>query len=196
MNSQQSKKTGLFFGSYNPIHIGHLIVGEYMVENSDLDEVWYVVSPQNPLKEKKTLLADHHRLAMVDLAIEDDPRLSSCNIEFKMPRPSYTIDTLTYLQEKYPDHKFILISGTDIFPTFHKWKNYQEILKQYQLYIYQRPGYDPGDYASHSSIRFFEAPLMEISASFIRQSVKSGKDIKYMLPEKVYRYIREMHFYE
>ncbi len=194
--SKQARKTGLFFGSFNPIHIGHLIIGEYMVENTDLDEVWFVVSPHNPLKEKNTLLADHHRLALVNLAIEDDPKLQSCNIEFNLPQPSYTIDTLTYLQEKYPQHQFIIISGTDIFPTFHKWKNYQELLRQYQLYIYNRPGYDPGEYADHESISFFQAPLMEISASFIRQSIKEGKEVKYMLPEKVYTYIQEMHFYK
>jgi len=167
-----------------------------MVENTDLDEVWFVVSPHNPLKEKNTLLADHHRLAMANLAIEDDPKLKSCNIEFNLPQPSYTIDTLTYLQEKYPQHRFVLISGTDIFPTFHKWKNYQELLRQYQLYIYNRPGYNPGEYADHESISFFQAPLMEISASFIRQSIKEGKEVKYMLPEKVNTYIQEMHFYE
>jgi len=194
--SKQARKTGLFFGSFNPIHIGHLIIGEYMVENTDLDEVWFVVSPHNPLKEKNTLLADHHRLAMANLAIEDDPKLKSCNIEFNLPQPSYTIDTLTYLQEKYPQHRFVLISGTDIFPTFHKWKNYQELLRQYQLYIYNRPGYNPGEYADHESISFFQAPLMEISASFIRQSIKEGKEVKYMLPEKVNTYIQEMHFYE
>jgi nicotinate-nucleotide adenylyltransferase len=178
----KTKKTGLFFGSFNPIHNGHLIIGEYMVEFTDLDEVWFVISPHNPLKEKKNLLPDYHRLAMVNIAIEDDPRLKSCNIEFKMPQPSYTIDTLTYLHEKYPDHQFVLIGGTDILHTFHKWKNYKEILKQYEVYIYNRPGSDAGDYASHPAIRFFNAPLMEISASFIRQAIKEGKDVSYMLP--------------
>ena len=196
MIKQYSKKTGLFFGSFNPIHIGHLVVGEYMVENTDLDEFWFIISPHNPLKEKKTLLADHHRLAMVNMAIEDDARFQSSNIEFKMPRPSYTIDTLTYLQEKHPKNQFVLISGTDIFPSFHKWKNYQELLSQHQLYIYMRPAYEPGKYADHDNIQFFNAPLMEISASFIRQSIRDGKDVKYMLPEKVYAYIKEMHFYK
>jgi len=135
-------------------------------------------------------------LAMVNLAIEDDARFQSSNIEFKMPQPSYTIDTLTYLQEKHPQNQFVLISGTDIFPSLHKWKNYQELLNQYQLYIYNRPGYEPGNYTGHDSIHFFNAPLMEISASFIRQSIREGKDVKYMLPEKVYQYIREMHFYK
>jgi len=196
MSSQYSKKTGLFFGSFNPIHIGHLVVGEYMVENTDLDDFWFIISPHNPLKEKKTLLADHHRLAMVNLAIEDDARFQSSNIEFKMPQPSYTIDTLTYLQEKHPQNQFVLISGTDIFPSFHKWKNYKELLSQYQLYIYNRPAYEPGNYAGHENIHLFNAPLMEISASFIRQSIREGKNVRYMLPEKVYAYIKEMHFYE
>jgi len=189
-------KTGLFFGSFNPIHIGHLILAEYMVEHTGLKEVWFVVSPHNPLKEKKSLLADYHRLAMVNIAVEDDARLKSCNIEFKMPQPSYTIDTLTYLGEKYPERSFVLIGGTDILPSFHKWKNYQELLSQYELYIYNRPNYKPGDYINQEGIKFFEAPLLEISASFIRDTIKDGKDVRYMVPPRVYDYMREMHFYE
>ncbi len=189
-------KTGLFFGSFNPIHIGHMILAEFMVEHTPLVDVWFIVSPQNPLKEKQTLLADHHRLAMVNIAVEDDSRMRSSNIEFKMPQPSFTIDTLTYLGEKYPDRQFILLGGTDILPSFHKWKNYQELLRQYEIYIYNRPHYDPGEYRNHPSITFYDAPLIEISASFIRDSIRKGKDVRYMLPEKVYRYIREMHFYE
>lgn len=196
MTNKKSDKTGLFFGSFNPIHTGHLILAEYMVEHAGLKEVWFIVSPQNPLKEKKSLLADHHRLAMVNIAIEDDVRFRSSNIEFKMPQPSYTIDTLTYLSEKYPEKNFVLIGGMDILPSFHKWKNYQELLEQYELFIYNRPDYAPGEYQEHPSIRFFKAPMIEISASFIRDSIRNGKDIKYMLPPKVYEYIMEMHFYE
>src|SRR5210317_868306 len=192
----EPKKTGLFFGSFNPIHTGHMILAEYMVEHAGLKEVWFVVSPQNPLKEKKTLLADYHRLAMVNIAVEEDARLRSCNIEFKMPQPSYTIDTLTYLSEKYPETRFVLIGGTDILPSFHKWKNYQQLLSQYELYIYNRPNYDAGEYQGHSRIHFFDAPLIEISSSFIRDSIKKGKDIRYMLPPRVYDYLKEMHFYE
>lgn len=191
-----NNKIGLFFGSFNPIHTGHMILAEYMVENTDLKEVWFVVSPQNPLKEKKSLLADYHRLAMVNIAVEDDARMKSSNIEFNMPQPSYTIDTLTRLSEKYPDKSFVLIGGTDILPSFHKWKNYKELLKQYQLYIYNRPHYKAGEYEDHPNIRFFSAPLIEISASFIRNSIAEGKDCMYMLPKKVYQYMREMHFYE
>jgi nicotinate-nucleotide adenylyltransferase len=197
MSSSEKKiKTGLFFGSFNPVHIGHLIVAAYMREFSDLDQVWFVISPHNPLKKKSTLLADHHRLMLVKTAIEDDPKFRACDIEFKMPRPSYTIDTLTYLDEKYPGHRFVLIAGTDILATFHKWKNFRVLLEQYQIYIYSRPGYNAGDFAGHPSINFFNAPLMEISSSFIRQAIKNGKDVRYMLPPKVWQYIREMHFYE
>lgn len=196
MTKDKETKTGLFFGSFNPIHTGHLILAEYMVEHAGLKEVWFVVSPQNPLKEKKSLLADHHRLAMVNIAVEDDYRFRSSNIEFKMPQPSYTIDTLTYLSEKYPDKHFVLIGGTDILPSFHKWKNYEELLKQYELYIYNRPDYSAGEYKDHPQIHFFNAPMIEISASFIRNSIREGRNIKYMLPPKVYDYIVEMHFYE
>jgi nicotinate-nucleotide adenylyltransferase len=188
--------TGLFFGSFNPIHVGHMILAEYMVEHTDIAEVWFVVSPQNPLKEKKGLLADYHRLAMVNIAVEDDARMRSSNIEFNMPQPSYTIDTLAYLGEKYPERDFVLIGGTDILPTFHKWKNHQVLLDNHKIFIYNRPGYEPGKYEDHPNLSFFQAPLLEISASFIRNAIKTGKDIKYMLPEKVYEYIREMHFYE
>ena len=193
---EKHKHIGLYFGSFNPIHIGHLIIGQYMVEFTDLDEVWFVVSPQNPLKDKKTLLPDLNRLYMVNVAVEDDSKLRSCNIEFHMPKPSYTIDTLAYLGEKYPDYDFVLIGGTDILPTFHKWKNYQQLLSNHKIYIYNRPGYNAGDYQSHPNISFFDAPLMEISASFIRNAIKAGKDISYMLPSKVWKYIDEMNFYK
>ena len=133
---------------------------------------------------------------MVNIAVENDSRMRSSNIEFNMPQPSYTIDTLAYLGEKYPDRKFVLIGGTDILPSFHKWKNYQVLLENYSIYIYNRPKYQAGEYDGHPSIKFFDAPLLEISASFIRNAIKTGKDIRYMLPTNVYEYIREMHFYE
>jgi nicotinate-nucleotide adenylyltransferase len=193
---KEVKKTGLLFGSFNPIHVGHLVLANYMAEFTDLDEVWFVVSPQNPLKDKKTLLADYHRLALVRLAIEDHPKLGVTDIEFKMPVPSYTIDTLTYIQEKYPNREFILISGSDIFEKFHKWKNFQVLLSQTRFYVYPRPGYALGDYANHPSIALFKAPQMEISSSFIRKAIHQKKDMSFWLPEKVYQYILEMHFYE
>jgi nicotinate-nucleotide adenylyltransferase len=190
------KKVGLFFGSFNPIHTGHMIIAGYMLGFTDLDEVWMVISPHNPLKEKKSLLADNHRFYMVQLAVEDQPRLRACNIEFKMSQPSYTIDTLVRLEEKHPDHQFVLIAGTDIFPTFHKWKNYETLLENYKFYIYRRPGFDAGPYASNQHVVIFDAPLMEISSTFIRQAIYDGRDIRYFVPDKVYNYIREMHFYE
>lgn len=193
---EKKKKIGLYFGSFNPIHIGHLVIAEYMVEFTDLKEVWLVITPHNPLKEKKSLLADHHRLAMANIAVENDARLRTTNIEFKMPQPSYTIDTMVRLEEKYPSCEFVLIAGTDIFPSFHKWKNYKILLENYTFYIYNRPGSDTGEYKDHPAIEFFDAPLMEISSSFIRKAIRKGKDVRYMLPEKVYNYIREMHFYE
>ncbi len=192
----KTKKAGLFFGSFNPIHTGHLIIAGYMLSFTDLDDVWFIISPHNPLKEKKSLLADNHRYAMVQVAIEDNPRFRASNIEFKLPQPSYTIDTLVRLEEKYPDHQFVLIAGTDIFPTFHKWKNYETLLENYKFYIYNRPGYDAGEYASHPHVHIFDAPLMEISSSFIRQAIAEGRDIRYLVPEKVYQYINEMHFYK
>lgn len=192
----KNKKTGLFFGSFNPIHAGHLMIANYMVEYTDLDEVWFVISPHNPLKEKSTLLEDHHRYYMVQMAVENDARFRASNIEFSMPKPSYTIDTLTYLSEKYPGRQFCLISGTDIFPSFHKWKNHKELLDQYPFYVYPRPGTEPGVYTDHKNIHLTEAPQVEISASFIRNAIRDGKDIRYYLPHGLYDFILEMHFYE
>ncbi|MEI7980053.1 MAG: nicotinate (nicotinamide) nucleotide adenylyltransferase [Bacteroidota bacterium] len=191
-----SSRTGLFFGSFNPIHNGHLMIAGYMAEYTDLDEVWFVVSPQNPLKEKAGLLADHQRLAMVNMAIMEDPRFRSSNIEFKMPKPSYTIDTLTWLSEKYPEREFLLIAGTDILPTLHKWKNWEELVKQYRFYLYPRPGPAVPAAATHPSFTFVDAPVVTISSSFIRQGIKEGKDLRYFLPDSVWKYLKEMHFYE
>lgn len=188
-------KVGLFFGSFNPIHIGHLAIANYMVEFSDLDEIWLIISPQNPLKKKKTLLNEFDRYKMVELAVGDDIRIKPSNIEFSMPKPSFTIDTLTYLSEKNPNHQFILIAGTDNFQSFHKWKNYEEILKNYNLYIYPRPGYNLGKYENHKSISLINAPQMEISSSFIRNAIKEKRDIRYFVPDKVYDYILKMNLY-
>jgi nicotinate-nucleotide adenylyltransferase len=190
------KKTGLLFGSFNPIHIGHLMIAGYMYEFSDLEELWFVVSPLNPLKEQKSLLPDHHRLELVNRAIEDDTRFRSCNIEFKLPKPSYTIHTLTYLQDKYPNREFVIISGTDIFPTFHKWKNWEQLLEFYKFYVYPRPGSQGHEFTRHPSVKVFDAPMVEISASFIREAIREGKNMSYFLPEKIYQYIQEMHFYK
>ena len=191
-----SQKIGLFFGSFNPIHIGHMVIANWFVEYTDLDKVWFVVSPQNPFKEKKSLLADHHRLALVRAAVDDDPRFWVTDIEFKMPKPSYTIDTLTYLVEKYPEKEFVIIAGGDQLPTFDKWKNPDVILELYKMYVYARPGFEGGEFAAHPSVQIFQTPQMDISSTFIRKSIAQGKDMRYMLPNKVWEYIQEMHFYE
>ena len=189
-------KTGLFFGSFNPIHNGHLMIASYMAEYTSMKEVWFIVSPHNPLKEKSTLLADHHRLAMANIAVEDDPRFRASNIEFHLPQPSYTIDTLTYISEKYPEKEFVLIAGNDNLPSFHKWKNYEQLLEQYHLYIYPRPLSGSSPFDNHPRIHFTAAPLIEISSSFIRESIHQGKNMRHFLPEKVWKYIEEMHFYK
>jgi nicotinate-nucleotide adenylyltransferase len=191
-----TNKTGLFFGSFNPIHIGHMVIANWFVEYTDLDKVWFVVSPHNPFKEKKSLLADHHRLNLVWEAIGKDPRFWVTDIEFKMPQPSYTIDTLTYLEEKYPGKELVLIIGSDQLHSFDKWKNPDRILELYKIYVYRRPGSKGSKYDKHPSIRFFNAPLMEISSSFIRKSIAEGKEMNCMVPEKVWKYIRDMRFYE
>ena len=189
-------KIGLFFGSFNPIHIGHLAIANYMVEYSDLNEIWFVISPHNPLKKKKTLLNEYDRLKMVELAVGKDLRIKPSDIEFNMPKPSYTIDTLTYLSERNPRHEFVLIAGTDNFQSFHKWKNYETLLSDYILYIYPRPGYTLGEYENHPNIKTVNAPLMEISSSFIRSAIQENKDIRYFLPGEVYDYIIKMNLYK
>ena len=189
-------KIGLFFGSFNPIHVGHLMLANYMIEFTDLDQIWFVVSPHNPFKERKTLLNDYHRLDMVNLAIEDDTRFQASNVEFNMPKPSYTIDTLVYLSEKYPKRKFSIIMGSDGLPTFHKWKNQEQITELYHRYVYPRPGSENLDFSSFKNLSVVEAPLLEISSSFIRNAIASGKDIRYFLPPAVFKFIDEMNFYK
>jgi len=195
MTKTTKKKIGLYFGSFNPIHIGHLAIANYMLEFTDLDKIWFIISPHNPLKEKKSLLADYHRLEMVHLALHDDYDMRANDIEFRLPQPSYTIDTLTYLQEKYPDYELAIIMGGDSLGSLHKWKNYEAMIKQYQVYVYARPDANH-DNITHPNIKVFYAPQMEISASFIRNAIKEGKKIRYFLPEKVWEYIQSMHFYE
>jgi nicotinate-nucleotide adenylyltransferase len=189
-------KTGLFFGSFNPIHIGHLAIANYMVEFTDLDKVWFVVSPHNPFKQKNTLLSDQHRLQMVRLAIEYDNRFKASNIEFNLPQPSYTINTLAYLREQYPDHEFVIIMGSDGLKTFYKWKNYEELIRNYSRYIYPRPGTDHELLQNLENGQIVPAPVMEISSTFIRDAIAHGKDVRYFLPEKVWEYISEMNFYK
>jgi len=188
--------TGLYFGSFNPIHIGHLAIANFMVELSELDQLWFVVSPQNPLKEKKSLLQDYHRLEMVRLAVEDDDRFRASDIEFKLPTPSYTIDTLTYLEEKHPGMQFQLVMGADGLRTFHKWKHAGLIAEKYHRLIYPRPGTDKESASRLPNATLVNAPMMEISSSFIRQAIKEGKDVRHLVPARAYNYMREMHFYE
>ncbi|HRV52035.1 MAG TPA: nicotinate (nicotinamide) nucleotide adenylyltransferase [Bacteroidia bacterium] len=189
-------KTGLFFGSFNPIHNGHMVIANYFAEFSDLKQVWFVVSPHNPLKPAGSLLNDFQRLQLVELAIGDYRKMKVSKIEFGLPKPSYTINTLTHLQEKFPQHEFVLIMGSDNLHTFHKWKNYEQILEYFSIYIYPRPGFDGGDFKNHPKVKFIEAPLMEISSTFIRNAIKSKKDVRFMMPEKVADYIDEMNFYK
>jgi nicotinate-nucleotide adenylyltransferase len=189
-------KVGLFFGSFNPIHVGHMLLANYMLEFTDLEQIWFVVSPHNPLKQKSSLLDQNHRLQLVNIAIENQAKFKASNIEFKLPQPSYTINTLTYLAEKYPNTKFALIMGSDNLENFHKWKNYEEILKRFELYVYPRPENDGGALKNHANVKLINAPLMEISSTLIRQAIREKKDVQFFVPEKVWEYIQEMHFYE
>lgn len=188
-------KIGLFFGSFNPVHIGHLIIANYMATQTDLDRVWLVVSPQNPLKPKKTLARDFDRLHLVRLGIGDNPRLQASNIEFDLPKPSYTVDTLAFLKEKHPEREFALIMGGDNLATLHLWKNYEQILANYDIYVYQRPAYDLGALATHPRVRLCEAPLLEISATYIRECLRNGKSVRYLVPEPVWEYLETSSLY-
>jgi nicotinate-nucleotide adenylyltransferase len=187
-------KIGLFFGSFNPMHIGHKIIASYMVEFSNLDKVMFVVSPQNPLKQKNSLLDQYHRLQIIRAEEEDNPKLAVSDIEFSMPKPSYTIDTLARLKEEHPENDYALIMGADNLQNFHKWKNYEQILENYSIYVYPRPGIEIE--GTHKNIHIIDGvPQMEISSSFIRKSIKEGKDISYLMPEKAWKYTDEMNFY-
>ncbi|MGK7395929.1 MAG: nicotinate (nicotinamide) nucleotide adenylyltransferase [Candidatus Cyclobacteriaceae bacterium M3_2C_046] len=194
-------KIGLYFGSFNPIHNGHLIVANILVETTDLQEVWFVISPRNPFKSSSTLLHEFDRLHMVRLAIEDNYHFKATDVEFQMPRPSYTIDTLVYLQEKHPHHQFKLIMGSDNMKFFPKWKNSEVILNQFGLYIYPRPGAHPNDsdqtiLLKHPHVKVFEAPLLDISATFIRQCIQKERSIRYLVPDSVTDFIQSKKLYQ
>ena len=192
------KNVGLYFGTFNPIHIGHMVLANYMVEFSDLDEVWFVVTPQSPFKTKKKLLDDHHRYQMVYEATQDFPKLKPSKIEFDLPQPNYTINTLAHLQESYGEnYSFSLIMGEDNLKSFHKWKNYETILENHNIYVYPRisDGEITHQFVGHPKIHLVDAPIMEISSTFIRKQHHLGKNIKPMLPEKVWKYMDEMNFY-
>ncbi len=194
--STTTKITGLYFGSFNPIHIGHLAIANYMVEFTGLDEFWFVVTPQNPHKTKKNLLNDYDRLDLVKLAVENDDRLGVSDIEFFLPKPSYTVDTLAYLKDRNPNRDFKILMGSDNLENFHKWKNYETILENYGVVIYPRPGFDKSKAIQHKNIVIADnAPQMGISSSFIRKAIKKGNDVRHFLPPKVWEYIVKKGFY-
>lgn len=202
-------KIGLYFGTFNPIHVGHLVIANYMADYTDLDQVWLVVSPQNPLKKKASLLEDFHRLALVKVAIEDNDKLRASDIEFNLPQPSYTTNTLAYIQDQYSEHEFCLIMGEDNLRTLHKWKNHEYILDHHDLYVYPRVltiqeeqeledinSTSTNLYEDHPKVHLCDAPVMKVSSSFIRQAIKEQKDVRYLLTEPVHKYVDEMNFYK
>jgi nicotinate-nucleotide adenylyltransferase len=190
------RKIGLFFGSFNPVHIGHMAIANYFVSFTKLDQLWFVVSPHNPLKARQNLLNNYQRLQLVDLAIGDSDLFRSSKVEFDLPKPSYTIDTLTYLREKHPAYQFVLIIGSDNLLSFHKWKNYQVIFEEYEIMVYPRPGFEVKIEDYPGRIELVDAPLMDVSSSFIRESIRNKKDVRFFMPPAVADYISEMHFYE
>jgi nicotinate-nucleotide adenylyltransferase len=188
-------KIGLFFGSFNPIHIGHLIIANHILNETDLQRIWMVVSPHNPLKAERTLLNEYHRLHLVQLATESDDRIKASDIEFSLSRPSYTCDTLIYLQEKYPEHEFVVIMGGDSFQNIHRWKNFTFITKHYPIYVYNRPGH-PIDETHNAKITYLDAPLLPISATQIRSLAIEGKSLRYLVPDKVLEEIERGGYYK
>ena len=191
-------KIGLYFGTFNPIHIGHLIIANHMAEHSDLDQIWMVVTPHNPHKKKNTLLDDYHRLEMVHLATENYPKIQPSDIEFKLPQPNYTINTLAHLQEKFPNHEFSLIMGEDNLNSLHKWKNYEVILQNHSIIVYPRlhSGEIDSQFINHPKIHKIDAPIIELSSTFIRESIKNDKNVVPMLPNKVWEYVEHNLFYK
>jgi nicotinate-nucleotide adenylyltransferase len=189
-------KIGLFFGSFNPVHNGHLIIANYVRETTDLDKVWLVVSPQNPFKVKHTLLNEYDRLHLIKLAIEGNDHLRASDIEFKLPKPSYTIDTLTHLKEKYPTYEFSLIMGGDNLTSLNKWKNYELILNNHDIYVYKRDGDEQNPFPERKTIHFLDVPLLDISATFIRENIQKGHSMQYFLPDKVWEYVRDHNLYK
>ncbi len=190
-------KVGLYFGTFNPIHVGHIIIANHLVEYSDLDEIWMVVTPHNPHKKKNSLLENHHRYELVYIALEKYPKIKPTDIEFKLPQPNYTVKTLAFIDEKYPQHEFSLIMGEDNLQSFHKWKNYETILENYEIYCYPRiaEGKTKTMFENHHKIHKVAAPIIQISATLIRQGIKSNKNVEPMLPKQVWKYIDEMNFY-
>ncbi|MBP1651260.1 MAG: nicotinate (nicotinamide) nucleotide adenylyltransferase [Bacteroidetes bacterium] len=188
-------KIGLYFGSFNPIHTGHMIIANFVAYHTDLDKVWLVVSPQNPLKPSASLLNEHNRFHLVELAIQDEPKLRASNIEFSLPRPSFTVDTLAYLTEKFPTQEFVIIMGSDSFQNISRWRNYQHIVRNYPIYVYKRPGHEVTE-THGATVKILEAPMLDISATDIRNWIKEGKSIRYMVPDNVVAYITTNNYYK
>ena len=189
-------QVGLYFGSFNPIHHGHLLIANYILDHSNLDQIWFVVSPQNPLKASNSLLNEYHRLFLVKTAVEGENKLKASDIEFKLPKPSYTADTMAYLQEKYPDHEFSIVMGSDSFQNLPKWKNFEWLLRNYPIYVYKRPGHENLiSYPQARQINILDAPLLPISATHIRKNIRDGKSIRYLVPDAVKAEIERNHYY-
>jgi nicotinate-nucleotide adenylyltransferase len=190
-------KIGLYFGSFNPIHHGHLLIASYILQHTDLKQIWFVISPQNPLKPAISLLNEYHRLHLVKLAIEGENNFKASDIEFKLPKPSFTVDTLTYLQEKYPVNEFAVIMGSDSFQNLPKWKNHQWLLQNYPVYVYKRPEHENLPvYSKAKGIHILNAPLLPISSTEIRKDIKSGRSIRYLVPETVRTEIERNGYYQ
>lgn len=189
-------KTGLFFGSFNPIHIGHLAIANYMIEHGGIDQLWFVVSPQNPFKKSENLLSDKYRLEMVNLAIKGDSRFSACDIEFHLSKPSYTVNTLNALGKKYPGYEFVIIMGADNYIQLKKWKDYKIIISEYHSLIYPRPGFDLSKQDLKGNFTVVDSPFMEISSTYIREAISGKRDVRNFLPPEVFQYIEEMNFYQ
>ncbi|HUQ64818.1 MAG TPA: nicotinate (nicotinamide) nucleotide adenylyltransferase [Flavitalea sp.] len=188
-------KVGLYFGSFNPIHNGHLIIATYILQNTPIEQVWFVISPQNPLKKSSTLLNEYHRLYLVQVSIEDEPALKASDIEFRLPRPSYTIDTLAYFTEKFPTYDFSVIMGSDSYQNLPEWKNYKQLLSNYAVFVYERPGFKVEIFYENAQVNFLKAPLLEISSTYIRKIIREGKSIRYLVPEKVRLEIEQNRYY-
>lgn len=188
-------RTALYFGSFNPIHIGHLIIAQQVVESGAADRLWFVVSPQNPLKPSASLLNEYHRLHLVELAIAGNPKLRASNVEFSLPKPSFTIDTLTYLTERHPDQEFSVVMGGDSIQNIKRWKNWEALVERHEIIVYNRSGFDVPEDLPHARIAVLDAPLLDISATFIRKRIKAGGSARYLLPDAVWEYVAENRYY-